>query len=139
MIRVTPSISLADDEINLAFTRASGPGGQHVNKTETAVELRFNIRTSAALPEPVRRRLLALAGSRVDQDGVLCLNAQRHRSQRRNIDDATERLCDLIRQAAVPPRPRRPTRPTKGSKERRLASKRERGETKRRRQDDAPE
>lgn len=134
MIRVTPTISLPDEEILLEFTRSSGPGGQHVNKTETAVDLRFNIATSRALTDAVRRRLLALAGNRVDQNGVLLISAQSYRSQRRNIDEAIERLCELIRRAAVPPRPRRPTRPTKASKERRLTAKKVRGDTKRGRQ-----
>jgi ribosome-associated protein len=134
MIRVTPTISLPDDEVLLEFTRSSGPGGQHVNKTETAVDLRFNIGTSSALTDAIRRRLLKLAGNRVDQHGVLLISAQSYRSQRRNIEEATERLCDLIRRAAVPPRPRRPTRPTKASKERRLTAKKVRGDTKRGRQ-----
>lgn len=130
MIRVTPTISLPEDEVVLDFTRSSGPGGQHVNKTETAVELRFDVRRSVALPEGVRRRLLCLAGSRLDQDGVLHLSAQSHRSRQRNIEDAIERLCELVRRAAVPPRVRRPTRPTKASRERRLAGKRARAQAK---------
>jgi ribosome-associated protein len=137
MIRVTHAIELPDEEILLEFTRSSGPGGQHVNKTETAVDLRFNILTSRAITDAVRRRLLKLAGNRVDQNGVLLISAQSYRSQRRNIDEAIERLCELIRRAAVPPRPRRPTRPTKASKERRLAGKKVRADTKRGRQDHA--
>ena len=130
MSRVTPDISMPDDEVALSFTRSSGPGGQHVNKTETAVDMRFDIRSSQALPEGVRRRLLRLAGRRVDQEGVLIISAQSYRSRKRNIEEAIERLCDLIRQAAQPPRPRRPTRPTRASKERRLTGKKARGETK---------
>lgn len=139
MIRVTPSISLPDDEIRLEFTRSSGPGGQHVNKTETAVDLRYNILGSKALQEGTRRRLLALAGNRVDQNGDLLISAQSYRSRKRNIEDAIERLCELIRRAAAPPRPRRPTRPTHASKVRRLDTKRARGETKRQRRSGPPE
>jgi ribosome-associated protein len=131
MIRVTHTIELPEEEILLEFTRSSGPGGQHVNKTETAVDLRFAIPTSRALTDAVKRRLLKLAGNRVDQTGVLLISAQSYRSQRRNIDEAIERLCELIRRAAVPPRPRRPTRPTKASKERRLTGKKVRADTKR--------
>jgi len=130
MIRVTHTIQLSDDEVRLDFTRSSGPGGQHVNKTETAVDLRFNVQTSPALPEGVRRRLLALAGNRIDQTGDLLISAQSYRSRKRNIEEAIERLCDLIRRAATPPRPRRPTRPTRASRERRLATKRVRGDLK---------
>jgi ribosome-associated protein len=133
MIRVTHDLQLPDDEVRLEFTRSSGPGGQHVNKTETAVDLRFNVLASKALSEGVRRRLVALAGNRVDQDGDLLISAQSHRSRKRNIEEATERLCELIRRAAVPPRPRRPTRPTRASQERRLAGKKARADLKGRR------
>lgn len=135
MVRVTPSIEVPESEIRLAFRRAPGPGGQHVNRTETAVELRFNVPRSEALPAPVRQRLLALAGSRVDRNGDLLITAASHRSRKRNIEDAVGRLCEWIRRAAVPPRPRRPTQPTRASRERRLDAKRLRGETKRGRRD----
>ncbi|PWC86515.1 peptide chain release factor I [Azospirillum sp. TSH100] len=131
MIRVNPRISLDESELQEEFVRASGPGGQHVNKTETAVQLRFDVRHSPNLPDPVRYRLERLAGSRLTQDGVLILVADRHRSQMRNREDARERLIDLIREAAgPPPPPRRPTKPTKGSKERRLEGKAKRSEVK---------
>jgi ribosome-associated protein len=121
MIEVTPDIVLADDEIQARFVRASGPGGQHVNKTSTAVELRFDVRASPALPEGVRARLYKLAGSRLTQDGVLIVVAQSYRSQEMNRQDALDRLLGLIRKAAEPPPPprarpgrraRRPSPPT---------------------------
>jgi ribosome-associated protein len=127
MIAVTDAISLQDDELVEKFVRASGPGGQHVNKTSTAVELRFNIRASPSLPEDVKVRLEALAGARLTLDGVIVLFAQNARSQEMNRQDARERLFDLIRQAAIRPKRRRPTKPTKASRIRRLDSKTRRG------------
>ena len=123
MIRVTDQIALGEEEIEESFVRAAGPGGQNVNKLATAVQLRFDVRRSPALPEDVRARLERLAGRRLTTDGVLVLTAQRHRTQERNRADALERLLDLIRRAAVPPVPRRPTRPTRAAKQRRLAAK----------------
>lgn len=131
MIRVNHRISLDDNEIEESFIRASGPGGQHVNKTESAVQLRFDVRRSPNLPDDVRHRLERLAGSRLTQDGVLILVADRHRTQQRNRQDALERLIDLIREAAIPPTPRRPTKPTLGSKRRRLEAKGQRSAIKR--------
>jgi len=124
MIQVTRRIALDEREIEESFVRASGPGGQNVNKLSTAVELRFDVRQSPSLPEAVKTRLKALAGRRLTKDGVLVLVAQRHRTQERNRADALERLVELIREAAAPPPPpRRPTKPTAGSKRRRLESK----------------
>lgn len=130
MIRVNARIELDEREIQEDFVRASGPGGQNVNKVSTAVQLRFDVARSPSLPDPVRARLMALAGSRLTQDGVLILSAERYRSQRRNRDDALERLIELIREACKEETPRRPTRPTLASKKRRLKSKQRRGETK---------
>lgn len=127
MIEVTSSIALGDDEVSWKAVRASGPGGQHVNKTSTAVELRFDVRGSPSLPERVRARLYELAGSRLTQDGVIVLVAQGTRSQEMNRQDAMERLLDLIREAArPPPPPRKKTKPTRASKERRLQTKKSR-------------
>lgn len=123
-ISVTPSIALDPDELVVSFLRASGPGGQNVNKVETAVQLRFDVRGSPNLPDGVKLRLLRLAGRRATTEGVLVLTAQRFRSQERNRDDAQERLFALIREAAIVPERRIPTRATRGSKERRLEAKR---------------
>lgn len=131
MIEVTPAISLDERELEESFVRASGPGGQNVNKLSTAVRLRFDVRRSPSLPEPVRERLERLAGNRLTTDGVLVITAQRHRTQERNREDALARLLDLVRQAAAPPPPpRRPTRPTAGSRRRRLEAKTRRGAVK---------
>lgn len=130
MIRVNAQIELDEREIQEDFVRASGPGGQNVNKVSTAVQLRFDVAHSPSLPEAVRARLIALAGRRITQDGVLIIEAERYRSQRRNRDDALERLIELIREACEVDKPRRPTRPTLASKKRRLDSKQRRGETK---------
>jgi ribosome-associated protein len=127
MIPVTPYISIDEREIEESFVRASGPGGQNVNKLSTAVQLRFDVRNSPSLPGDVRERLTRLAGSRMTNDGVLVIIAQRHRTQGRNREDALERLVELIRQAAVRPVKRRPTRPTKASRERRIEGKKRRG------------
>ena len=127
MIPVTPSIALDEAELVERFVRASGPGGQNVNKVATAVELRFDVMRSPSLPEPVRLRLVALAGRRLTQEGVLVLFADRYRTQERNRADARERLLALIREAAVPPKPRRKTRPTLASKQRRVEGKTKRG------------
>ena len=130
MIRITNQIDIDDGEVEFAFVRASGPGGQNVNKLSTAVQLRFDVRHSASLPEAVKERLERLAGRRLTQDGVLVISAQRFRTQERNRDDAMERLIALIRQAAVVPVHRRPTRPTLGSKRRRLEEKGQRSTVK---------
>jgi len=126
MIRVTPSISIAEHELEEHFIRASGPGGQNVNKLASAVQLRFDVRRSPGLPEDVRARLERLAGKKLTREGVLVINAERHRTQERNRQDARARLIELIRRAAVAPRPRRATKPTAASRERRLDSKKRR-------------
>jgi ribosome-associated protein len=130
MIRVTDGISLRPWEIVESFVRSAGPGGQHVNKTESAVQLRFDVRHSPSLPNDVRARLVRLAGRRLSQDGVLVLVAQGERSQLRNREEALARLLDLIRAAARPPVPRKATKPTRASKRRRLESKKRRGAVK---------
>ena len=131
MLRVIPGISLDEDELDEQFVRATGPGGQNVNKVSTAVQLRFNIDASPALKPDVRARLLKLAGRRVNAAGELIIVAQRHRTQSQNRADARERLAALIRSALEPPRPRKKTRPSAAAKRRRLESKRQRGEIKR--------
>jgi ribosome-associated protein len=131
MIRVNAQISIDEREIEESFVRASGPGGQNVNKLATAVQLRFDVRQSPSLPEKVRTRLERLAGTRLTRDGVLVIIAQTHRTQGRNRDDALDRLLDLIRRAAIEPRVRRPTRPTKASRERRVEAKKHRSGLKR--------
>jgi ribosome-associated protein len=122
-IPITPHITLDECEVQETFVRASGPGGQNVNKVETAVQLRFDVAGSPSLPDPVRARLSRLAGGRLTNDGILIINAQRFRTQERNRQDALDRLIELIRRAAVAPKVRRPTRPTLASKTRRLDSK----------------
>jgi ribosome-associated protein len=126
MIRVNESIAIDEREIEESFIRASGPGGQNVNKLATAVQLRFDVRRSPSLPNAVSVRLQKLAGARLTKDGVLVITAQRFRTQERNRQDALDRLLEMIREAAVPPKPRRPTRPTLASKRERLDSKKRR-------------
>ena len=130
MIRITDSISIDESELHEEFIRASGPGGQNVNKLSTAVQLRFDVRHSPSLPPDVRHRLEMLAGRRLTRDGVMVITAQQHRTQERNRQDARDRLIALIRQAAVRPKPRRPTKPTKASRERRIESKKHRASLK---------
>ncbi len=131
MISITPAISLDESEISERFVRASGPGGQNVNKVASAVQLRFDAAHSPSLPNDVRERLLRLAGRRITQEGVLVITAQRHRTQEANRRDALDRLIELIRRAAERPAPRRATRPTAASRQRRRDAKSRRSALKR--------
>ena len=132
-MRITDTIEIDDSELIETFVRASGPGGQNVNKVSTAVELRFNVQNSPNIPTGVKARLKRLAGRRLTSDGVIVISANRHRTQALNRADARERLADLIKLAAVPPKPRRPTKPTLASKLRRVESKKRRSQIKRNR------
>ncbi len=130
MIPVTRDIAITESEIQEDFVRASGPGGQNVNKVATAVQLRFDVRHSSSLPDGVRQRLFRLAGRRVNADGILVIQAQRFRTQEQNRVDARARLVALIRQAAVRPKLRRKTKPTRSARERRLESKKRKSHVK---------
>ena len=131
MLRINAAITIPDSEITLTFVRSDGPGGQNVNKTATAVQLRFDAMHSPSLPEDVCRRLVRLAGRRMTSDGILMIDARRHRTQKQNRQDALERLTSLLQAAVQPPRTRRPTKPSKASRRRRLESKRHRAGLKR--------
>jgi ribosome-associated protein len=126
-IWITGRLAIDPDEIHESFVRAGGPGGQHVNTTSSAVQLRFDVRHSPSLPDDVRARLERLAGHRLTRDGVLVLQSQGQRSQKRNREEALERLVALVRAAAQPPAKRKPTKPTRASKQRRLDSKKRHG------------
>ena len=130
MIQVTPTIAINENELIEEFIRASGPGGQNVNKVSSAVQLRFDVANSRSLPEEVRRRLITLASNRITEDGILIIDARQFRTQGRNREDAIDRLVELIRKAAQRPKARRKTKPTLGSKVRRLKAKRLRTKTK---------
>lgn len=135
MIEITPSFGINEKEIEVAFVRSPGPGGQNVNKVSSAVQLHFNVQESPSLPEEVKKRLVRLAGKRMTTNGILIIEARQYRSQEQNRQATLERLKRLIRQALEPPKPRHKTRPTRASVTRRLESKRKRGETKRLRRD----
>jgi ribosome-associated protein len=130
MLTVTASIAIAESELTERFMRADGPGGQHVNRTESAVELRFDVANSPSLPQHVRERLLARADRRITADGVLVIQGRKFRDQGRNREDVRERLAEVIRAGTVVPKKRLATRPTRASKERRLAGKQQRANIK---------
>ncbi len=129
MIRVTRDITIDEKDLDITFVRASGPGGQNVNKLSTAAQLRFDVSRASLAPD-VMMRLTTLAGQRMTKDGVIVIHAQRFRTQERNRADAIDRLLDLLREASVRPKPRRATRPTLGSKIRRLDGKKRRSDVK---------
>ncbi|MFC1967342.1 alternative ribosome rescue aminoacyl-tRNA hydrolase ArfB [Chloroflexota bacterium] len=131
MIRITRTITIDESEIEEYFIRASGPGGQNVNKVATSVQLRFDVANSRSLSVEVRKRLISLAGNRITEDGILIIEASRFRTQGRNREDATDRLVELIRNAAQIPKIRRQTRPTLASRIRRLENKRRSAKSKR--------
>lgn len=133
MIKITPSITINENEIEEHFIRASGPGGQKVNKTETAVQLRFNARKSPGLSNAVYLRLKMLAGRRMTQDGLIVITANRFRTQEQNRRDALDRLIALLCKAAIPPAPRRPTKPSKAAINRQAERKRRRSRVKKER------
>lgn len=133
MIQITPSISINENELQFEYVRASGPGGQKVNKVATAAQLRFDVWTSS-LPENVKARLLAIAGKRVNAEGVLLIEAKRFRTQEQNREDAIKRFIELVHKASIKPKKRKKTQPTQASKERRMQEKKQRGKIKKSRQ-----
>jgi ribosome-associated protein len=138
MLQITNTLALDENEIQQEFFRASGPGGQNVNKVATAVRLRFDVANSPSLSDDICQRLMRLAGNRLTEEGVLIIEAQRHRTQEKNRQDALERLVELIRQATHKPKPRRKTKPSVASQERRRAAKQHRSDIKRRRRSVPP-
>lgn len=132
-MRISPSIDIPESELTERFLRADGPGGQHVNRTESAVELRFDVAQSPSLPDAVRARVLARRDRRLTDEGVLVIQGRRFRDQARNRDDVRERLIEIIRGSLTPPKKRVATKPTRAAKERRLTGKKQRGAVKRNR------
>jgi ribosome-associated protein len=130
VIEISPTLQIDERELQIDFVRASGPGGQNVNKVATAAQLRFDVNNSS-LPEDVKRRLIHLAGNRITSEGVLLIEAKRFRTQEQNREDAVKRFVELVRKALIPPKPRRKTKPTAASKAKRLKAKKARGDTKR--------
>lgn len=133
MIQITPTLQIDESELQFEYVRASGPGGQNVNKVATAVQLRFDVNTSS-LPDNIKDRLAKLAGKRVTNDGVLILEAKRYRTQEQNREDAVRRFVELVRKSTIKPKKRVKTKPTKASQERRIKEKKQRGEIKKNRQ-----
>jgi ribosome-associated protein len=133
MIQITPSLQIDERELQIDFVRASGPGGQNVNKVATAAQLRFDV-SASSLPDEVKARLIHLAGNRITSEGVLLIEAKRFRTQEQNREDAIQRLVELVRKSLVKPKGRKKTRPTQASKEERLKEKKKRGEIKKMRQ-----
>ena len=133
MLEISPTIKINENELHMDYIRASGPGGQNVNKVATAVQLRFDVRASS-LPEDVKTRLIHLAGKRATSEGILLIEARQFRTQEKNREDAIERLVALVRKSLVKIKPRKKTKPTKASKEERIKTKKKRGEIKKSRQ-----
>jgi ribosome-associated protein len=133
MIEITPSLQIDERDLQIDFMRASGPGGQNVNKVATAAKLRFDVRASS-LPEEVKERLVHLAGKRITSEGVLLIEAKRFRTQEQNREDALQRFLELVRKSLVKPKARKKTKPTQAAKEERLKGKKRRGEIKKIRQ-----
>ena len=134
MYKITPTLQIEERELQFEYIRASGPGGQNVNKVATAVQLRFDVTNSPSLASDIKGRLIRLSGKRVNADGILVIEARRFRTQEANREDAIRRFTELVQKSLVPPKPRRKTRPTASSKEKRLREKKQRGETKKSRQ-----
>ena len=130
MIEITPSLQIDERELQIEFVRASGPGGQNVNKVATAVQLRFDVNASS-LPDEVKARLIRLAGNRITSEGALLIEAKRFRAQQQNREDGLQRFVELVRKALIPPKPRKRTKPTAASKVKRLKEKKVRGDVKR--------
>lgn len=134
MIEITPSLQIDERDLQIDYVRASGPGGQNVNKVATVAQLRFDV-PRASLPEEVKARLIQLAGKRINREGILLIEAKRYRTQEQNREDALRRFVELVRKALIPPKRRKKTSPTQASREERLKEKKRRGEIKRLRQD----